>query len=245
MSKIAIVDDNKDQRDTNTIRLRLFLKKIKSNLEVVDTFPFQKYDEYYRFIEKENIVGLIVDEKLHNDSQPDNPPVDYNGSDLVVRIRERYKYIPFFTLTNFAADPTILEHFENYEYIISKKDFTEKHVSIIHRACQRYLIENQKELIEFDELSKKIASGEGKKSDLEKLKALQLKLQIPLSVDLGDRQEWLIEYEKQLDSLEKIKSILKDKKKGNSKPIKKIAKDIAQNKLSKNKARIIKKGKRK
>jgi hypothetical protein len=83
MTKIAIVDDNKEQRETNTIRLRLFLKELHSEIEVSDIFPFEKYSDYYGYIDSENIIALVIDEKLYNDSQLDKAPVEYIGSDLV------------------------------------------------------------------------------------------------------------------------------------------------------------------
>lgn len=211
MAKIAIIDDNKEQRETNTIRLRLFLKQLNSKVEVIDVFPFKKYSDYYGFIDSEDIVALIIDEKLYNDSQADKAPVEYNGSDLVGYIRERYKYIPIFTLTNFPEDQILQEKINEYDYIFSKKEFSIKQVEIVNRACQRYLEENQKELSLFDDLTKKIASGKGEAGDFVKLKALQLKLQIPLSSDLKDREDWITEYEKQIDALEELKIKLEKK----------------------------------
>ncbi len=211
MAKIVIVDDNKDQRGTYAIRLKQFLKELNSDIQVIDVFPFEKPSHYYGFIDAENIAAIIVDEKLHNDSQPDKLPVDYNGSDLVMFIRERYKYIPFFTLTNYPEDQVLQEKINEYDYIFSKKEFTIKQVEIIQRACQRYLIENQKELSMYNDLTRKIASGKAAGNDIEKLKALQQKLEIPVSTDLKDREEWLKEFEKQIASLEEIKSKLEKK----------------------------------
>ena len=211
MAKIAIIDDNKDQRETYAIRLKQFLKELNSDIQVVESFPFENPSDYYGFIDIEDISAMIVDEKLHNDSQPDKPPVGYNGSDLVMHIRERYKYIPFFTLTNFPEDQVIQEKVNEYDYIFSKKDFTIKQVEIIQRACQRYFNENLKELSMYNDLTRKIASGNIEKGDIEKLKALQEKLQIPVSTDLSDREEWLKEYEQQIESLEEIKLKLEKK----------------------------------
>jgi hypothetical protein len=211
MAKIAIIDDNKDQRDSFRIRLILFLKQLKSDLQVVDLFPFENFNDYYCFINDEGIVALIIDEKLHNDSQPDKSPVQYNGSDLVSFIRKRYKYIPVFTLTNYPEDQILQEKVNEFDYIFSKKDFTVKQVEIIKRACQRYLEENQKELSLYNELTRKIASGQSGKGDMEKLNALQEKLQIPLSTELSDREEWLKEFEAQIKMLEEIKAKLEKK----------------------------------
>ena len=209
MTKIALVDDNKDQRESYAIRLRQFLKELNSDIEVIDIFPFEKPSDYYNFIDSKNIIAIIVDEKLHNDSQQEKLPVNYNGSDLVIHIRERYKYIPFFTLTNYPEETELQEKINEYDYIFSKKSFTKKQVQIVHRACQRYLEENQKELAAFDDLTKKIASGKAEKSEIEKLTAIQVKLQIPFT-QLEERKEWLNEYENQITALKNLISKLEN-----------------------------------
>ncbi len=211
MARIAIVDDSKDQRETYKKLLTLFLKSKNSQLEVIDIFPFKYFDQYYSWIIKEEIAVLIFDEKLYNDSTEGIEPVDYNGSYLVEKIRERFKDIPIFTLTNFPNDEELQKNFHQFEYILSKGDFTDKHVDIILRACQRYLAENQKELSSFDDLTKKIALGKAEEGDVEKLKALQMKLQIPVGVDLKDRENWLKNYEDQIAFLEQIKINLESK----------------------------------
>lgn len=211
MAKIAIVDDNKEQRETLKISLSLYLKKKNTSLEVIDIFPFKSFDEYFPWIEKQEICVLIFDERLQNDNQGDLGPVGYRGNELVMKIRERFKDIPIFTVTAHIGDAELQEKFNEFEYIITRDDFGEKYIDIILRASQRYLTENQKELFLFDELTKKIAAGNGRDEDIEKLKALQLKLHIPLSNDLRDREDWLDEYEKQIKALEDIKVKLEEK----------------------------------
>lgn len=211
MAKIALVDDSKDQRETYKKLLSLFLKAKESSLEVIDVFPFKEFTDYYSWIIDENIVVLIFDEKLYNDSDVGLEPVNYNGSFLVKKIRERFKDIPIFTLTNFPDDEELQRNFNQFEYILSKNDFAQKHVDIILRASQRYLDENQKQLALFDNLTKKIASGNAEGNDIEVLKALQVKLQIPVSIDLKDREDWLKDYENQIAALELIKKNLESK----------------------------------
>lgn len=208
MEKIAIIDDNKEQRETLRIALKLYLKKREASFEVIDIFPFDTYEEYYPWITDENICALIFDERLHNDSENGLGPVGYRGNELVIKIRERYKDIPIFTVTAHIDDEELQARFNEFEYIISRANFDDKYVDIIIRASQRYLKENQKELSEFDDLTKKIAAGEGDPAMLERLKALQLKLHIPLMTNLQDREDWLDEYDKQIKSLEEIKKSL-------------------------------------
>lgn len=211
MAKIALVDNSKDQRETYKNLLSLFLKAKESSLEVIDVFPFKEFADYYSWILDENIVVLIFDEKLYNDSDVGLEPVNYNGSFLVKKIRERFKDIPIFTLTNFPDDEELQRNFNQFEYILSKNDFAQKHVDIILRASQRYLDENQKQLALFGNLTKKIASGYAEGDDIEVVKALQVKLQIPVGIDLKDREDWLKEYENQITALEHIKESLENK----------------------------------
>jgi CheY-like chemotaxis protein len=205
MANIALIDDNKDQRETFRKLLSIYLKKKNSDLNVIDIFPFKNIEDYYHWIIDRKIVALIFDEKLHNDSTNGYDPVDYNGTDIVVKIRQRFKDIPIFSLTNFNTDEELDRNFHQFEYILSKSDFTDKHVEIILRACQRYFDDNITELSRFDEVTRKIAAGKGSLEDFEILQALQVKLQIPYCVELKDREDWLLQFEKQLIELEKIK----------------------------------------
>lgn len=209
MINIAIIDDNKDQRETYAIRLRQFFKELESDIHVIDLFPFEEFSDYNVFIQENDISAIITDERLHNDSQPDRLPVGYNGSDMVVPIRTCYKYLPIFVLTNHTGD--VEEDFNKFEYIIAKGELSIKHAEIIQRACQRYLEENQRELSTLNDLTRKIASGTADQDEVEKLKALQQKLVIPLSTELKERNEWLTELERQISVLQEIKSRLENK----------------------------------
>ncbi len=210
MGKIAIVDDSNDQRDTYSKRLSLFLKRKGSTLEVIDTYPFSDINSYNDWISSEDIIALILDEKLHIESQEGSIPVDYSGSNLVLKIRERFKDIPIFTLTSYPHDPELLEVFNQYEYILSKEDFSEKYVDIILRASQRYFIENQKQLSLFNELTKEISGGNKDPELIKELQALQTKLELPFS-GFDDRNAWLNEYESQITSLEMLNDIIRTK----------------------------------
>lgn len=211
MAKIAIIDDNKEQRETLKIEMRLYLKKRGSALDVIDIFPFASYEEYNPWIIDQEICVLILDERMHNDSEGELGPVGYRGNELVLKIREHFKDIPIFTVTAHIDDEELQARFSEFEYIISRENFDEKYVDIIIRAGQRYLDQNEKELTEFEILTRKIAAGDVDAGDEEKLKALQIKLQMPLMSGLQDRENWLEEYKKQIVSLEQIKHSLQEK----------------------------------
>jgi len=191
--------------------MRLYLKKRGSALDVIDIFPFASYEEYNPWIIDQEICVLILDERMHNDSEGELGPVGYRGNELVLKIREHFKDIPIFTVTAHIDDEELQARFSEFEYIISRENFDEKYVDIIIRAGQRYLDQNEKELTEFEILTRKIAAGDVDAGDEEKLKALQIKLQMPLMSGLQDRENWLEEYEKQIVSLEQIKHSLQEK----------------------------------
>lgn len=215
MNRIAIIDDNHDQRETLKRAIEVYLQKRESSLEVIDIYPFEtkNFLEYIDWINQNDISVLIFDERMHNESENGKGPVGYRGNELVLKIREKFKFIPVFTITSHIGDEELQEKFGEFEYIIGREDFIdngEKYVDIILRASQRYLDEHEKELTEYEQLTKKVASGGGNKDDQERLRALQIKLHIPLN-DFTDRESWLKEYSDHIKELEDYKKELERK----------------------------------
>jgi len=214
MPNIAIIDDNREQRETLKKALQVYLKQQGSTLEVIDMFPLKEYKDYFPWIEKSDISVLIFDERLHDQSDNGKGPVGYRGNQLVTEIRKQFKDIPIFTVTSHTEDPELQAKFGEFDHIIGRQDFIDdglKYVSIIIRSSQRYLDENQNELREFGELTKFAASGHATPDNLSRLKALQVKLNIPLSADLVDREGWLKEYESHILELESLKKLIETK----------------------------------
>lgn len=214
--KIGIIDDNFDQRETLRLSLGVYLENNNSTFEVIDIFPFvtETFQEYFQWIKDENIVCLIFDERMNNETENGIGPVGYKGDQLVSIIRERFKDIPIYVITSNKGDDELTEKFSEFEDIIERQEFIdegEKYVNRIIRATQRYLDENKNELHEFQKLSEKIASGKYSDEDYNSLLALQTKLHLPLDTTLNDRQEWLDEYENTIAELEKLKIELKSK----------------------------------
>lgn len=216
MSKIGIIDDNHDQRETLRLALETYLEILDSSLEVVDIFPFdtETFDEYFVWIKHEDIICLIFDERMHNETEDGVGPVGYRGNELISIIREKYKDIPVYVITSNKTDEELIAKFSEFEDIILRQEFIdegEKYVNRIIRASQRFLDENVDELDEFQELSEKVASGKNTEKDLTRLKAIQTKLHLPLDINLGERKDWLDEYEQRIDELEKLKIELESK----------------------------------
>jgi len=100
--KIGIIDDNFDQRETLRLSLEVYLENNDSTFEVVDIFPFvtETFEEYFQWIKDENIVCLIFDERMNNETENGIGPVGYKGDQLVSIIRERFKDIPIYVITS-------------------------------------------------------------------------------------------------------------------------------------------------
>jgi len=216
MSKIGIIDDNHDQRETLRRALEVYLENQDSHLEVIDVFPFDTttFIEYFNWIEREEIVCLIFDERMHNETEDGVGPVGYRGNELVTIIRERFKDIPVYVITSNKTDEELIAKFSEFEDIILRQEFIdegEKYVNRIIRASQRFLEENVEELDEFQNLSELVASGKNSKDDLTRLRALQTKLHLPLDTNLGERKDWLDEYEQRIIELETLKDELESK----------------------------------
>ncbi len=219
-NKIGIIDDNLDQRVTLRLSLEVYLEDNDSTFEVIDIFPFvtETFEEYFKWINDENIVCLIFDERMNNETENGVGPVPYRGDELVSIIRERFKDIPIYVITSNKGDDELKAKFSEFEDIIERQEFInegDKYVDRIIRASQRYLDENNVELQNFQKLSEKIASGSYNNEDYDRLLALQTKLHLPLNTTLNDRQEWLDEYEIIISELEKLKSELESKLKKN------------------------------
>jgi hypothetical protein len=211
MAMIAIIDDNREQSDTVKINFELALKDLGSTLQVTTSFPLMDPKDYFNYIQANDIVVLILDEKLNDQAFDGSGPVDYKGTDLITILRERLKALPVFVITAFADESELVEKYGEFEEIIRREDFyahTDKYVKRILRASNHFLNENQKELSTFTDLAAKISGGEATGDDIESFKALQTKLELPYA-GLDDRSAWLEEYENQLASLRKINDLLK------------------------------------
>jgi len=219
MNNIGIIDDNKDQRETLKLVLSAHLEGADSSLGVIDIFPFdtKTFEEYFSWIEQNNIVFLIFDEMMHNESEGKTGPVGYRGNQLVEIIRKRFKDIPIYVITAHKGDSDLQSKFSEFEDIIGRQEFIDdgvKWVSRFIRAAQRYLAENTDELEEFQTLAKQAATGKITEEDLIKLKAIQTKLQLPHETSMGERKDWLDEYEARIKEIEKLKNKIKTQIKG-------------------------------
>jgi hypothetical protein len=213
MSSIAIIDDNTGQSETVKTNIEIALDEIGSNLVVITAVPFKNPNDYFQFIEENDICVMILDEMLNDQANDENGPVGYKGSDLVTALRTKLPDFPIFALTVIPSDADLKDKYSQYEEIISRKEFYDdanKFVPKFWRAAKNYLKENIDELSEFNVLTKEISGGNKDPDLIKKLQALQIKLELPFS-GFDDRNAWLSEYEVQINSLETLNEIIKSK----------------------------------
>lgn len=216
MSKIGIIDDDKAQRETLKSLINSHLDNLESSIDVIDTFPFADnfIEQYKNWIDENDIVCLIFDEQMHNDSEGGKGPVGYRGNQLVLEIRKYFKSIPIYVITSHKNDDELQEKFSEFEDIIGREQFIqegEKYVKRFIRASQVFLEENFNELSELKHLSELVASGTNTKQDLNRLEALQLKLNVQIDSGLGERKDWLDEYESKIQFLEELQKEIESK----------------------------------
>jgi hypothetical protein len=186
---------------------------MNSTVEVITTLPFKEINNYFSFIEVNAVCVIILDEKLNDQAVDEEGAVSYKGSDLVTALRVQLKNMPIFALTVIPEEHNLLEKFSEYEQIISRDEFynsPDKYVPIFLRAAKNYLRDNQSDLSVFNDLTKNIAGGNEDDETLQKLKALQVKMELPFS-GFEDRNAWLDEYEKQITTLQEINELIKNK----------------------------------
>jgi hypothetical protein len=213
MATIAIIDDNPEQSSTILNNMEIAIDEFKSDLKVITALPFKDPKDYFAFIDIYDVCVLILDEKLNDQPVDESGPIDYKGSDLVTFLRETLKDFPIFSITNFDTVDDLKEKYSEFEEIIKRSDFieqTNKYFPKILRAAKNYLKENVDELSEFNYLTREISGGNKDPNLITKLQALQIKLALPLA-EFDDRNAWLSEYERQINSLEKLNEIIKSK----------------------------------
>ncbi|WP_109832770.1 hypothetical protein [Reichenbachiella versicolor] len=213
MAAIAIIDDNPDQSTTVQNNIEIGLLELGSELEVITATPFREVQEYFSFIQDKNVVVLILDEKLNDQSNDDVGPVEYKGSQLISILRKQLKDFPIFALTVIHTDEDLTSKYSEYDDIIGRNEFysdSEKYIPKFWRAAKNYMKENSDAFSEYNRLAREVSAGISNPNSMKELQALQAKLELPFS-GFDDRNAWLKKYEEQISELEKLNQLLKSK----------------------------------
>ena len=205
MPKITIVDDRKDFRTTLKRKIEAFFIKSKlKDWEVMDISPFQNKSEYFPWLLENDVVVLILDERLQENIE-ESESVNYKGSELIEEIRRHLKEFPVYAITNYSRDPDLQSKFPLFDEILDRDSFYSKadeYITRFIRSGQRYIQSHNKILTRISELSQKLAVGDATNETLE-LRGLQEGLNLS-SVEIIDREAWLHKYQEKLDELDKL-----------------------------------------
>ncbi len=110
MPGICIIDDRVDIRGTLENKIRFVLKKKQLDWTIISQDPFLDKSEYLNFINETDIGVLILDERLH-ESGTGQQSVNYNGSDLVIFLRQYLKNFPIYSITSYHEDDELENQF--------------------------------------------------------------------------------------------------------------------------------------
>lgn len=216
MANIGIIDDNAEQSTTLRRALNHQLKKFGFEGSIVEQTPYLNPEQYFSFITDNGIAALILDERLNDKTSHEGSPVSYLGNELVDILRERLKDFPIYMITSHSGDADLLAKNFQFEDVINREEITGDEdraslfVSRLLRSSQRFLESNVTELAQFTELSAKVATGDASPEDIERVKALQTILELPVS-GFDDRKAWLDKYEEELKRLEELKATIQKK----------------------------------
>lgn len=206
MPKITIVDDRKDFRTTLKRKIEAFFIKSKlKDWEVMDISPFQNKSEYFPWLLENDVVVLILDERLQENIE-ESESVNYKGSELIEEIRRHLKEFPVYAITNYSRDPDLQSKFPLFDEILDRNSFYSKadeYITRFIRSGQRYIQSHNKILTRISELSQKLAVGDATNEETLELRGLQEGLNLS-SVEIIDREAWLHKYQEKLDELDKL-----------------------------------------
>ena len=176
---IGLVDDDADRRGTAAKTLRRRLER--EGYRVIDRHPFASVDDYSSWISEEAISALIIDWRLNLRGDGQQPPVAYEGDQVVNAVHRARPFFPIFVLTAYAPDPDVLEHNEHVEIILDRIKFSRDPAVLIarvRRASGRYSSAQQEKLDRIAELAETSAVRQLTSGERKELHALQEELRI-------------------------------------------------------------------
>jgi len=194
MPTIGIIDDREDQRESIQTIFNLCAPD-DNRWSFLAIEPLESIEDYPSWIVDNDVAGIVLDERLHEEVTSSGQHVDYNGHELAEHIRQGMETFPIFVVTSFQ-DQDLFDRQNIVENIIERTEFSGKnrqtHVDRILRAGIRFSEYFAKELSIISELANKVATGKANDKDKEELRVKQtsIKLAFPVS-ELTDRDDWI------------------------------------------------------
>lgn len=216
MPAIGIVDDRENVLSNmrDSVRLAL-LRNSLNEWEVFAIFPHKFLYDYPSWISQNEIVALIIDERLNEVLTDSEEAVSYEGHGLVDFLRSHIPEIPIFVVTSNQDDSELLERFKYVEDIIERSEYYDRsvdYIARITRSGQRFLQTFEDELTELANFATKVATGETiLAEERDRAKAIQTKLETAFPVEsIASRSEWLSHMEQLITELETLQANIEE-----------------------------------
>ncbi|MBG6129525.1 CheY-like chemotaxis protein [Aquimarina sp. EL_43] len=216
MALVAVIDDRKDVRKRLAKQFKRYLKNEGIAWDVDHFEPLEQKTDYPNWISHNKVIILIVDERLKEAEKDGGGFTNYDGHDLVKVVRNTNKQLPIYVVSAHADDPALVDNDGEFEGVIQRDKFKEsdsanQQFKKFVRVTQTYFENFNKEYFRLAELSELIALNKASEEEKYELKALQVKLQIPLSNFISkDRQDWIEELEMKTKELEDLSNKIED-----------------------------------
>jgi hypothetical protein len=211
MKTIAVIDDNKELRETLANHIRDELNDLEiseDDLKVFDLAPLNSIVEYTDWASREEVAAMIIDEKLTQYPNTEtHVAVSYNGHDAAVYIRNHIGDMPLILITSIEPNNELqaIEEEDKLDLFCSRDEFLGKiatYVSRISRMALKFSERNKDDLQQLTEISRRIATGEEKSGDRDQLNRLRAKLDISIGYsDVPRMKDWIKNAEELRDKL--------------------------------------------
>jgi len=208
MPIIAVVDDRKTERK-QLVRGITLSEGVPDGWEVEGFNPLNNLDDYFDWIGEEDVAVLVLDERLREEREDVEVHVDYDGHDVVDKIRTKHPTFPIFVVTAVPDDQNVSDRFSSVEAIIDRADFvkdSDKLVPRIVRSGQRFFDTNEDRLSEMESLSRLVAQDEASEEDLKRLEALRQHFQLPYEDQIQTPDSWIAEFERAQGDLKSLEA---------------------------------------
>ncbi|MCX2485070.1 hypothetical protein [Pedobacter sp. MR2016-24] len=212
MKNIGLIDDKDEARRAFKLKLDLVLEISYPGWQIIDTKPFADKESYRSWILENEISVLITDERLDEGPLVGGGFADYFGSDLVVFLRNYFKDLPIFCLTNVEITDQLKASLSYFNLILGKSKFDsdlDNYLNLFVKSGISFYTEFNNELSRLGELSEKYALGDATEPEKSELHTIQTRLTLPhLSEELKSREEYLILLERKIEEIKDMNEVL-------------------------------------
>lgn len=202
---VAVLDDRDDQRETMIRGLNAALP----NGWICIECPLSKdINSYPKWLAKNNVVCLLIDQLLNENAPGANPPVAYKGNDVISVIRAKLPDFPIYVVSQAVEhDPQLQANWGAADEALSRKELFSRIADYVERMMRRatgFVNRNTEQLAEFNDLAAEAATGKITEPRRERLRAIQSELGL-LDSAPSERDESLTSLEAALREFAKLR----------------------------------------